>query len=307
MLRGAKTGYLFPSSHSRNFPAHGYTVASLCKARFHTNTSSLVLTVGFLLPTLTSVNQKLEKHVNQGDDISMKELMTIFVESGQTNLIAFADRLTRVALETVLACVLIERQTAFADSVVYVWDLYPRLHTHYVGELFQLLCVPRFLATLLGPSPSQADLDFVTADVAPLAAVEDVMKRRVIAWTANVVVDLARLVWGGRGGGGQIKDIKTAALTQVVLHTTTTLCGVIGAGIGRGIGGGRGEYWGELLALACVPMVNVGYAVRMVRRQGGGGAGVRGATAPSTGGHRHHHRRGGGERTTSMNKPAVAA
>ncbi|CCW71172.1 unnamed protein product [Phytomonas sp. Hart1] len=295
MLRGVKTGYIFPYSNVRNFPEHGYTVSSLCKARFYMNTSSLVITVGFVLPTLTSVNQKLEKHVNEGDDISMKELINIFIKSGKTNLIAFADRLTRVALETSLACALITCQNDFADSVVYVWDLHPRLHQYYFSELFRFMRIPRFLATLLGPSPSSADIAFVETAIPPFAAVEDVVKRKTISWVANVVVDLARI-----GLAGPMKDKKTAALKQVVLHTSTTLCCAVGAGVGRGVGGGRGEYWGEIVGLFCVPLINVGYMAKVVRRQ----LQRRGHTSFS-GGHRHHHKHENSERLSSLDKPAV--
>lgn len=250
MMQAAKGSYVLPLAGSRDVPEHQFTVSSMAQKRFRENTSVLAVTVGFVLPTLMSVNKKLEKHVNDGTDVPMDELADIFVDSAKDAGVSYADRLARVTCQTALACVLIETKGEVANSMVYLWDLYPRLHYRYIGGVCRALRIPTFLAALIGPAPTTRDVAFLESAVTPVGAFEDSVKRNIIILFGDVIVDTTRLCLDKR-----VKNRNEAIVNQITTRVTSTLCCAAGAAVGRLVLGEKGEYYGEIAGMVFAPVV----------------------------------------------------
>lgn len=267
-------------SSARVTPVHGYTPATIARKRFRENTTALAISIGFVIPTLTEINKRLEKHVNEGTDVPMDEIVDIFVSCGTDCAKNYADRLARVATQTGFACLLIQRHSAAADSMVYLWDLYPRLMNRYVGELFALLRVPRFFASMFGPAPTPDDVVFLTARASVVNAFADSLKRNAIFLVADVVVDTARTVIDPNV---RPKDRAYVIARKVVARSVSTVCWACGAAVSRFVAGERGEYWGEYLGTVAAPAVLIQVLTLMenVKKtrssssSGGGGSGSR--------------------------------
>lgn len=252
MLQTATNSYALPLSGGRAAPHHGYSLSSLVHKRVMENTSALAITVGFLLPALNDVNRQLDKHVDAGTDVSVDELLQIFGVAGTHAATMYADRLARIACQTGLACALIQNKSEYGNTAVYLWDLYPRLHQRYIGDVLNWLRVPTFISSLLGPGPTGQDVAFLSQRVSGVCAFEDSLRRDVITLFGDVTVDTVRIVLRrdvGRPG--------EAVARQVALRVTVTLTGAVGAGVGRIVGGDRGEYWGNVVGVMMGPLVAV--------------------------------------------------
>ncbi|KAG5511237.1 hypothetical protein JKF63_07179 [Porcisia hertigi] len=227
---------------------HGYSMHTLARKRFIENTSALALTVGFVLPALNGVNKQLDKHVDAGTDVSMDELLQIFVTSGKDAAVLYADRLARIACQTGLACALIKSESAYGNAAVYLWDLYPRLHQRYVGAVLSWLRIPIFVSTLLGPHPTAQDVDFLQARVSGVCAFEDALRRDSITLFGDLLVDTLRIAIRR-----DVVNTAEAITRQAVLRVTVTFLGAVGAGVGRAAAGERGEYWGNIAGVIAGP------------------------------------------------------
>lgn len=243
--------YILPYSVTRSVPPHGFTQRSLCRKRLTENSSSLAITVGFLLPALQRINQRLDKHVADASDVDMAELLSIFSECGAEAAIQFADRLARVGVQTAFACALLKSRNGVANSMVYLWDLYPRLHQRYVGEVLRLLRLPRFLSSLLGGTPTPIDVSFLESRTNSFGAFEDSLKRNTVFLVGDVVVDTVRITLTKTSSEAQ----KVSCIAQtVVMRVATCLASACGAAAGRWVNAERGEYWGEVIGMALTPM-----------------------------------------------------
>lgn len=233
-------------------PLHGYTPLTISRKRFQENTNSLAVTLNFILPTLQSVNRILEKHVTEGSDVPVDELLSIFANCSKASAKSYADRLARVACQTALASALVVWDTPTSNSMVYLWDLYPRLIQRYVGEVFDFLRVPRFLRSLLGPSPTVKDVAYLQSNTNAVGAFTASLQRNSILLFGDVVVDTVLVVADGRIKAEQ----KPAVIAKKVFaRCTTCVCWAVGAAAGRAIAGERGEYWGEYLGTVAAPTV----------------------------------------------------
>lgn len=260
MLQTATNSYALPLSGGRAAPHHGYSLSSLARKRVMENTSALAVTVGFLLPALNDVNRQLDKHVDSGTDVSVEELVQIFATAGSHAAVMYADRLSRIACQTGLACAFIESKSAYGNTAVYLWDLYPRLHQRYVGAVLRWLRLPLFVSSLLGPKPTTQDVAFLEQPVSGVCAFEDSLRRDAITLFADITVDSLRIAMR--------KDVERpleAVGRQVALRVTVTLTGAIGAGVGRAVGGEKGEYWGTIAGGLTGPLVAV-QAMRALRK-----------------------------------------
>lgn len=229
-------------TNSRPIPHHGYTISSVSRKRFCENTTAVALTLGIVCPTLNSVNQKLDDQIKSGVDISVEEYVDLFAEKGKSACLVYLDRMARVACQTGLACVLIATDKEYPNSFVYLWDLYPRLHRRYVGQLLGALYIPRFVSTLLGPAPNEVDIAFLTTSTSALGSFEDSLKRSSIPFCADVIVDVVRTLLDKN-----VKDKKGAVKAPIVNRAIGVVASAVGAGLGRCTLGERGEYWGELV------------------------------------------------------------
>lgn len=233
----------------RHFPPHGYTPKSISEKRFRENTSTAALSYNFLLPFLQRVNKAVEAHVDSATDITTEEFGKIAKNASIETIISFVDVSLRVTAQTGVACALINAQKPLADSVVYSWDMYPRLHRKYIGDLLQKLYLPRFLAGLMGPETHSNDLAIFQEKVVPLAAFEDSIKRHVIYTVADIVVDTGRALIESKSKFKQIAR-------RITVHATTLVGKAAGAAGGRAVAGDKGEYWGEYFGAFASAMVS---------------------------------------------------
>lgn len=233
----------------RHFPPHGYTPKTICAKRIVENTSSAALSYNILLPFLQRVNKAVEAHVDSATDITADEFVKISKNASVETIISFVDVSCRVAAQTGVACIMINSKKPLADSAVYSWDMYPRLHRKYIGDLLQKLYLPRFLAGLMGPETHKNDLAIFQENVRPLAAFEDSIKRHLIYSTADVIVDTARALIESKSKAKQIAR-------RVTVHMTTLVGKAIGAAGGRAIAADKGEYWGEYIGAFASALVS---------------------------------------------------
>ncbi|KEG10239.1 hypothetical protein DQ04_04001040 [Trypanosoma grayi] len=238
----------------RLFPNRGFTSGAIVRKRFAENTTTLALTVGFVMPTMMKIHQQLDGYLEEGLDMQLGDVVDVMVAAGKEHLLQFADLLARVAVQTGVSCALIRSRTAYGDSVVYLWDVYPQLHQNYVGALLRFLRLPPFLSTLLGPRVSPDDLSVFEMSITPLAAMEDCSKRNALHLVSDVVVDTVGFCVEWKVSAKSDKK-PTALAVRVVMHVTVALMKVGGATAGRAAAGARGEYWGELAGAAAAPLV----------------------------------------------------
>lgn len=84
----------------------------------------------------------------------MEDFVNVAKGSLTTHMVSLIDWMARIGLQTGIVCGLIASKAAYADSAVYLWDLYPRLHRYYIGKVTSFLKIPRFVVSLLGPCPT---------------------------------------------------------------------------------------------------------------------------------------------------------
>ncbi|ORC83905.1 uncharacterized protein TM35_000541290, partial [Trypanosoma theileri] len=118
----------------RVFPDRNFTAGAVIRRRFAENTTTLAVSVGFVLPAMMRVHRELDEYVVEGRDMPLGTVVDIMVEAGKESLMSFADLLARVAVQTGIACLLIRSKLPYCYSVVELWELYPQLHQYYVAE-----------------------------------------------------------------------------------------------------------------------------------------------------------------------------
>lgn len=267
MLQTATNQYLLPFSGGRQAPQHGYSISALSRKRLAENTTTYAILYGFVAPTLMQVNSALEKHLNDGTDVPAETLVQIIKDAGMEKAALYFDRLARIACQTGIACVLISTNNAYANSAVYIWDLYPRLHQRYISRLLAALRCPRVIASIFGVAPSPNDVHFIEQPVSGVCAFEDALKRNAIVLVADVAVDTVRILLD--------RSSKKSAVNVaygVLLRFSTATTASIGAGVGRALKGDAGEYWGELLGISCggaaaMTVMRAVYLLRASRRR----------------------------------------
>ncbi|RNF06560.1 hypothetical protein TraAM80_03979 [Trypanosoma rangeli] len=260
------------ASKGRVFPHHGFTSRSIIRKRFAENTTPLMLSYGFVLPTMVDIHMKLDECVVEGVDMPLSKVLGIVAESGKETFLSFSDRLARVAVQTGLACALIYSNTAYGNTVVFLWEVHPKMHQHYLAELVKFLRLPPFLSKLIGPCPSPSELSMYTAPISPLAAAEDCIKRSTLHLLSDVVVDAAEC-YVGRKGAWSISDTPNGFVARSAMRLVVGVSQVCGTALGGATAGARGEYWGEIAGLLLAPVVfaQVLAAVRTARRRRLGG------------------------------------
>lgn len=284
----ASLSYWISPSGPRPLRAHGFTIHSLLLKRWRENTTALALIANFGVPAMQSCDQGLQRIIDSGsEDVPSKEEITaLAIASLKTGALQLVDVSSRIAVQTALACVLIDRNTPLGNSVVFEWDMYPRLHQKYVSEFLGRLHLPRVIATILGPRPNATDVDyFAFTGVSASAAFQDAAKRNVLAFVSDVLVSgVSILLKARRGAGaGAAKNTSKSAskatqaagdkkeesvgaqLTVLVITQTCTLAGrCLGATLGSRISPGTGEYWLEQFSGAVFTTVGRNFARQLV-------------------------------------------
>ncbi|EKG06957.1 hypothetical protein TCSYLVIO_001911 [Trypanosoma cruzi] len=252
----------FFAPKGRVFPNHGFTSRSIVYKRFAENTTPLALSVGLVLPTMVDIQMKLDECVAEGVDMPLSKVLGIVKEAGKVKFLIFADAVSRVAVQTGFACLLIHSNTAYGNSVVFLWDMYPKMHQIHVADLVKFLRLPPFFSRLFGPLPTQSELRVYNMPISPLAAAEDCMKRSTLQLLSDVVVDaveccvMRKLVRSSsKGSGGFLK--------RSAVHVTLGVLKVCGSAVGRAVAGARGEYWGEIVGIAVAPVAFAQFSVVM--------------------------------------------
>jgi hypothetical protein len=223
----------------RDYPPHGFTAASITMKRFKENTSALAISVNFLYPFLRRFNKDVEAAIDEGSVVHRDELLKIASDSAKESLVHFLNLLLRVTVQTGIGAFLTTKRDSYSASIVYAWDMAPRLNQKYCGELLERLFIPRFLAAALGPKETLVDLKFFQTDVSPMAAFEDSMKRNGVAAVADFLVDSVQICMGN--SEPKVRSVASRFIT----HSITLVSAAIGSAGGRVVGKDRGEFWGE--------------------------------------------------------------
>ena len=245
--------YWLTPAVGREHPTHGMTVNSLIQKRWRENTSAAAVGLFFFTPFMTHTDAQVRKLAEQqaDRDVQVEELKPILIESGKYASISFATVLARVAVQTSIASILIERNTALSNSMVYHWDMYPRLHRKYIGDLLEAIYLPRSIAAVMGPETRQEDLNTVSASCSPSAAAQDSFKRHVITYTASSIVKMITIGIEcgmlGKKAKPSRRDRVNAGLVQIGWDVLAVVGFAAGAGVGHALKGGAGEYWGEYI------------------------------------------------------------
>ncbi|RNF16883.1 uncharacterized protein Tco025E_05008 [Trypanosoma conorhini] len=289
----------------RVFPHHGFTSRSIVRKRFAENTTPLALSVGLVLPTMMEIHMRLDECVVEGADMPLSKVLKIVGEAGKLHFLTFADAIARVAVQTGFACVLIRSNTAYSNTVVFLWDVYPKMHQHYVAEVVQFLRLPPFFSKLVGPRPSPSELGTYNAPISALAAAEDCMKRSTLQLLSDLVVDAAECCIG-RVCAWSPSKATSGFLARSAMRLTLGVFKVCGTAAGRAAAGARGEYWGEIAGLSLAPVAFAQFvvAMRTTRRRRASGTRPSERTRSSSGGGRSKERgasRGSGRRPVPQN------
>jgi hypothetical protein len=249
--------YALATGKGRQFPAHGYTSKSILQTRLRENTTGAALSLTVVIPFLQRVNKSVEQHIDAGVEITSKDILNIAQDAGKQTLFSFVEASSRTGCQALIASVMIDKQDAYLNSVVYSWDMYPRLHQKYVGDFLSKLHLPRFIATLLGPKTQSADLDFFRAPTAGAAVIfEDCVKRNAIAAAADMIVDTAKALLF------QSNKV-TVVINRAVLHSTVLVARGAGAVAGHAAKSDVGEYWGERIGSVVGALVAVQLIVKI--------------------------------------------
>lgn len=158
-----------------------------------------------------------------------------------TSLVSYADRFARFGVQTAVACALIRLHRPYSDSMVYLWEMYPRLFQHYMQGIASTLHIPRFLITLLGARPLPSEAAFIETYVPVAAVLEDSVKRNAIVLVGDVVIDTVRVL-----ANPSIPDKGSVVAKNALMRVASTTCCVTGATLGRAAAGHHGEFWGSL-------------------------------------------------------------
>lgn len=267
--------YILPltdDTRGRRFISHGFTTKSLFQKRYNENTSTAAITINLLLPFLNSFNAKLETHVTDGSNLSSEQAFSHLIDSGFAASVQFADVAARTIIQAALAAALIEYPSAAGNATVYLWDAYARMHRKYIGDLCTALRIPKFVASIMGPVPSDVDVNIYETRVPFFNAFEDSLKRHVLVTISDIIVTNARLVITSAMAKktqrqNQISEeshtnnnkaplvVTTprsppllVQMSAVTVQKSIILVGRAAfAAIGNTTGGGKGEYWAELL------------------------------------------------------------
>lgn len=247
----AQSAYWLVRGKTRDHPLHGFTVESMLKKRWRECSSTAALTLYFIAPALQQAEVKV-RQLSEEKDPEVDQLAPIMQEAAVHGAKNYGIVLSKTLIQASAAAVLIERNTPLTNSIVFHWDMYPRLHQKYVGDLLQMLRLPRFLAGALGPKTEAVDLSVQELDCSPTSAFQDSIKRHMLGVIATATVKGVLAAWNIAKADPKNpkRKPKAVAVKQALLDCATefvTLLGnAVGAASGRAIAkSGAGEYWGE--------------------------------------------------------------
>lgn len=245
-------------SEIRCAPPHGFTVQSLVVKRFNENTSATQLLLGLILPAMTNLNTQLEERLTSDNtaDFYADELFGMMARSGKLGLRIYGDRIARVTVQTTVACACIKSSNETLNSLVYMWDLYPRLHQRYLGRVLRVFRIPRFIVSMLGPLPTEQDVKYLEGRSSAANAFGDSCKRRLFGLIGDVLIDTITIYIEM---GASEKDRSAAVVKHCANRVAVVFCGATGAAIGRVVIGESGEYWGELAGALSTPLLFLSY------------------------------------------------
>jgi hypothetical protein len=272
------SAYLVATGNVRVFPkntfASGY---SIFVKRRNENTTLIAVSYSFLVPFLQRVNQGLENFIQNEKDVTQSDILEVVSVALRDSAIQYTDAMSRVAVQTAVAVMLHSKRAdkawgARLESTVHAWDLFPRLHQKYFGDLLEKLHLPRFISSLLGPKPTDSDVALFKTRISATAAFEDNVKGNVIAFIGHVVVDSARILIEGKDLAApstvplpKDADVKKAAVVskskgkmvrdQFVRRLCSLLACATLAAAGRIVKADVGEYWGDMIGTVVGPMV----------------------------------------------------
>nr|CCC49260.1 conserved hypothetical protein [Trypanosoma vivax Y486] len=224
--------------------------------------------LGFVVPTIIHVHNQLELLIeDEGDEVKLNTFLSIIADSAKANFLLFGDKVARIATQTGIAYLLLRAGKTYTDTIVFVWDLYPRLHQHHVREALEVVKLPQALTTLCGPQTGAADIKFFALPISPAAAMEDCMKRVIVEMTANVVVDALTMIPPHPAAvRSSFKRDRYWFLEKFTLRVSDLVMRSLGAAAGRAVGGPRGEYWGEVLGMLLAPALHIQFTTSLIRR-----------------------------------------
>lgn len=282
------SSYLVANRNLRSFPTNTFTTGyAIYQKRKNENTTLIAFSYSFLVPFLQRLNEGLDAFIQTNRDVTNSDVVVLVRSALQVSVVQYTDAMGRIAVQTAAAMLLHSKRGDKAwgsrlESTVHSWDYFPRLHQKYFGDALETLRLPRFIASLLGPKPTDSDIALFKTNISAVAAFEDNIKGNVIGFVGHVVVDSVRILIEG-------KDLSAAkpasaaaaadpATAKAVVAATKPkarllrdqfirrLCNLLAcatlAAAGRAAKADVGEYWGDMVGTVVGPMV----AAAVIRR-----------------------------------------
>jgi len=238
------------TNSGRSHVDHGFSVSSLLAKRLKEHSSGLALAYYVVTPFMWSFQAKLEPYsrpeVPDEELPSPAEVKQMMKESALETLQKYGLVLARASIEASFASLLIRQASHFTGSVVYAWDMAPRLHEKYLGDLLEKVYLPRVFASLIGAPMTPEDKKYFLQEITPIAAFEDTLKRQSIGVAAGIVLEVAsEIVLSEKKTPTVILKVVIKTLGSSAFHGIIRLAAeAVGAALGRRSGGALGEYWG---------------------------------------------------------------
>eukprot|EP00758_Cryptobia_borreli_P001952 Tbor_TRINITY_DN2665_c0_g1::TRINITY_DN2665_c0_g1_i1::g.17952::m.17952 len=195
--------YLLPFTtpkSGRIFPKQNFTTKILINKRFHENTSPSALTISFILPFLNKINSLLDNHVQTGENLTIDEINNYIKISLKTASFNFLLISSNVVVQTSIGCFFIIFPSNWGNSLIYLWDSYPKIHEKYIGDLFENIKLPRWLAQTIGPKSPKNDVIIFNNNNIKLSifnSFEDSLKRNIIPVIGSIVVQNVLIIHSG--------------------------------------------------------------------------------------------------------------
>lgn len=247
--------YFFPVSCGRTFPCENYTPQQLARARIRENTTPLSLALNTIFPTMNLLNEEIDRRIRKGEDITFKELNSIFCESATVSLTNFGILVMRITSQTAVASGMTFANCPPLNSVIYLWDAQPRLNRYYLTRLAEAVKLPSFIGGFFGPALRREDAAYLSSTPSLDAVIEDCVKRKIIFATGDLITSTIRMLYNSlvRKAKTDRRAIKHASINFLF----SFLCPAIGCAVGFSIAGGAGEIVGELLSYAACPYLTM--------------------------------------------------
>lgn len=272
------SSYLVATRNLRRFPTNTFTTGyAIYQKRKNENTTLIAFSYSFLVPFLQRLNEGLDVFIQTNREVTNSDVVALVRSALQVSLIQYTDAMGRIAVQTGAAMLLHAKRGDKAwgsrlESTVHSWDYFPRLHQKYFGDALEALRLPRFIASLLGPKPTDSDIALFKTNVSAVAAFEDNIKGNVIAFVGHVVVDSVRVLIEGKDlAAGKPAAAAAEDPAKAVVAATKPkarllrdqfirrLCNLLAcatlAAAGRAAKADVGEYWGDMVGTVVGPMV----------------------------------------------------